>query len=363
MQHIESTYNNIKIVSHQGEQEGFGKIDFVSPGQGFISGYHLQHTNGQGFVPEQFLVEDGGRKMLFPTKSTIVHYDTETGANLGDFQVACPNSTAVTLRDVAPCKKFGNLDSQGEYGLVFVSEKSAGNLLWDVRQNQKGKLTVKEKDFLSYKKGNLQVAATSKSGHLAIGDGSGVVRLYSDPSKKGMIRAKTNIDQVSFGDPIIGMDVSADGEWVLWTTQQRIFLCNTKFRDDKNELSSGFEKRMGDNKKDVLIIQLSDSELKRMGISKDKVCFTPAKFDNSSHLGSLESIVATTCGPFIVTWKMRNLTKDYQKGRFSMAAENKDRKANIIQLEDNILTDTFGFGMCTNVLSSVLSEEIKDVRL
>ncbi len=94
--------------------------------------------------------------------------------------------------------------------------------------------------------------------------------------------AKTNLDDVAVGT-VIGVDVSADGEWVLWTARNRIYLANVLFRDSKtNEVQSGFDKSMGDQKSNVLQLQLLPEELSKMHVKEDDVCFTRARFDNGN---------------------------------------------------------------------------------
>ncbi len=117
-------------------------------------------------------------------------------------------------------------------------------------------------------------------GQLAVADKEGIVHLFSNPSD-GVVRAKTNLDQFSGLGEIIGVDVSGDGKWVLWTLRDRIFLANVEFRDPKsNAVTLGFNKPMGEAKSDVLELRLQPDELARIGITAEQVNFAPAKFDN-----------------------------------------------------------------------------------
>jgi hypothetical protein len=43
-------------------------------------------------------------------------------------------------------------------------------------------------------------------------------------------------------DPIIGVDVSKDGEWALWTTKEYLAVAKLSFQDKNADVVSGFEK-------------------------------------------------------------------------------------------------------------------------
>ena len=369
MANIQNTKaQNIKVITTQD-----GKVNFVSPGVGFIEGYSLHHKDNSLVQPKKFILEQSGRKIVLLSqdrKKPVVLVDTETGANLGDFQVSCPN-TSLNLLDFTPSRKWSNLDSESQFGYLFVSDKTLGNTLWDVRQNGKT-ISLKKDDSISYSKAKFSVSATSTSGQIAIGDKKGVVRLFSESGKKKkMVRAKTNLHQFATNEAIIGIDVSADGKWVLWTVKNQIFLCNTEFQDSKGERTTGFEQRMGKDKKNTLVIQLTQQDLQNLQMNAKDVSFTPAKFDNSpqSFAGSFEKIITTTCGPYVLTWKMRNVMKDYQKKRWTYKSATDpyykvDRKVNIIRLENNIVADTFGYGNFSGMLSGLVPPTlVQDVQL
>ncbi len=128
------------------------------------------------------------------------------------------------------------------------------------------------------------VSCNSMSGQLAVADKEGIVHLFSNPSD-GVVRAKTNLDQFSGLGEIVGVDVSGDGKWVLWTTRDRILLANVEFRDSKsNQLTSGFSKPMGEAKSDILELRLLPDEMAQLGLKPEQINFVPAKFDNGAFL-------------------------------------------------------------------------------
>jgi hypothetical protein len=45
-------------------------------------------------------------------------------------------------------------------------------------------------------------------------------------------------------DPVIGVDVSNDGEWVIWTTKEYVAVVNVTFQDENLNVLNGFHHSM-----------------------------------------------------------------------------------------------------------------------
>src|ERR1700710_1392874 len=96
-----------------------------------------------------------------------------------------------------------------------VDPRLSGNKLVDANMKQYASKT----GFTS--------ATTTEKGYIAIGSEKGDIRLYD---RLGVI-AKTNLP--ALGDPIIGLDVSADGRWVLATSKNYLLLVDNLQKSGK----------------------------------------------------------------------------------------------------------------------------------
>lgn len=127
-------------------------------------------------------------------------------------------------------------------------------------------VVITEKSEVPGKRGaRFTAVATTGRGDIVAGMNTGELKLFSKP-EGGWTRAKTNLTQLSA--PVTGpspfpssssvlhrplssrqlrrsaaVDVSFDGEWVLWTTKEFLALMSVKFRDEKSgRFLTGFEK-------------------------------------------------------------------------------------------------------------------------
>jgi hypothetical protein len=85
-----------------------------------------------------------------------------------------------------------------------------------------------ESEFKQYAgKNDFSAAATTASGKLAVASNKGDIRLFD---KLGKI-AKTALP--ALGDAIIGVDVTADGRWLIATCKTYLLLIDTLIGDGK----------------------------------------------------------------------------------------------------------------------------------
>ena len=85
-------------------------------------------------------------------------------------------------------------------------------------------------------------------GNLAIGSKDGAIRLYKQVGQS----AKTLLP--GLGQPILYVDVSLDGKWVLATTKTYLCVLPTFIQGEEK---GGFEKSIGKNKPAPTKLQLS----------------------------------------------------------------------------------------------------------
>jgi hypothetical protein len=156
------------------------------------------------------------------------------------------------------------------------------------------------------------------------------------------INAKTHIP--ALGEPIIGLDVSADGRWVLATCRTYLLLIDALQKEGKNEGKLGFEKSFGKDSK---------PQPRRLGLTPAHVAqfqhetgvplsFTPARFNIGE--GSTETSIITATGPFVVTWNLKKVLRG-----------SKDPYA-IKRYSEEVMADNFRYGSDKNVVVALPNE-------
>ncbi|KAH7831862.1 putative protein involved in vacuole import and degradation [Monocercomonoides exilis] len=236
---------------------------------------------------------------------------------------------------------------------------------------------------------NLLCEASTMNGCIVSGSAKGDLRFFDESLKN---RAKT---MMSVGpEAIIGIDVSADGEWVVATTQTCLLVVPTLL-SASTEASpiSCFTKSMPREDKarlQVRRLELSYRDVMRLG---GRVCFTPAKFDDEGWVTMMltqkdregsnsskkeegkeekkrrsmevgfddeggegrampkERAIVTTSGPFIITWNMRRVKQgkvtDYQMKRMPQIVVDGDfstsrtlsQKGIVVAMENDVTVE------------------------
>jgi hypothetical protein len=187
-------------------------------------------------------------------------------------------------------------------------------------------------------KNDFSAAATTEKGFIAVASNKGDIRLFD---RLG-INAKTHIP--ALGESIIGLDVSADGHWVLATCRTYLLLIDAIQKDGKNQGKLGFERSFAKDSK---------PQPRRLGLKPEHVAqfrhetgeplvFTPARF-NTGIDSNVTSIITAT-GPFIVTWNLKKVL-----------AGGKDTYA-IKRYGEKVMADNFRFGSDKNVIVALPNE-------
>jgi hypothetical protein len=187
-------------------------------------------------------------------------------------------------------------------------------------------------------KNAFSAAATTEKGHIAVASEKGDIRLFD---RLG-INAKTLIP--ALGDPIIGMDVSADGRWVLATTRTYLLLIDALQKGGKNDGKLGFEKSFAkDDKPQPRRLALTPAHVAQFQHeTKAPISFTTARFNTG--LDNTETTVITATGPFIVTWSLKKVL-----------ANRKD-PYNIKRYAEEVKADNFKFGSDKNLIVALPNE-------
>lgn len=212
------------------------------------------------------------------------------------------------------------------------------NALYRIDPRLSGNKIV-DSDLKQYTSKNaFSAAATTEKGYIAVASDKGDIRMFD---RLG-VRAKTQIP--ALGEPIIGLDVSADGHWVLATCRTYLLLIDALQHTGKNEGKLGFERSFAkDSKPQPRRLGLAPSHVAQFQYeTKAPLAFTPARFNTG--LDDKETSIITATGPFIVTWNMKKLLRG-----------NKDPYT-IKRYEEEVKADDFKYGSDKNVIVALPNE-------
>ncbi|KAF2436058.1 VID27-domain-containing protein [Tothia fuscella] len=273
----------------------------------------VQTPGGKLFSPGKVMLHQGDSNMILQNPdnpNAVYRMDLEVGKVVDEWKI----HDDIPINTFAPENKFAQMtDQQTFLGLSHntmyrVDPRLSGNKLVDT-------------DMKSYtSKTAFTTAATTDKGYIAIGSSNGDVRLFD---RLG-VRAKTSLP--ALGDPIVGLDVSADGRWVLATTKTYLLLVDSQQIDGKFEGKLGFEVAFPkDSKPQPRRLALTPAHVAQFQHeTKQPISFTPAKFNTGPE--TEETTIVTATGPFIVSWSMKKLLRG-QKDPYSIKRYGEDVKA------------------------------------
>lgn len=260
--------------------------------------------------------------------NSLYRMDLEYGKIVDEWKV----HDDIPVNTFAPESKFAQ--NTGEQTFLGLSR----NALYRIDPRLAGtKLVDSElKQYVS--KNDFSAAATTDKGYIAVASNKGDIRMFD---RLG-INAKTHIP--ALGEPIIGLDVSADGRWVLATCRTYLLLIDAMQKTGKNEGKLGFEKSFGkDSKPQPRRLGLTPSHVAQFQHeTKAPLSFTTARFNTGEGLSETSIITAT--GPFIVTWNMKKVLRG-SKDPYSIKRYSEEVKA-----------DNFKYGSDKNVIVALPNE-------
>ncbi|KAM0791670.1 hypothetical protein ACM66B_000470 [Microbotryomycetes sp. NB124-2] len=298
------------------QRDGGKKLKFVT------SIVNLATPDGKkGFTPKKIMLHNQDTSMILQNPlapGALYRLDLNTGKVVDEYKV----SDDIDVTNFLPDAKFAQTTQQQTFiglshnSLFRIDPRLSGNKLVD-------------SEFKQYAtKNDFSVATTTASGHLAVASNKGDIRLFDKLGKN----AKTALP--ALGDPILGIDVTADGRYVLATCKTYLLLIDTQIPEGAGRYggSLGFDRSFPANQKPTpKKLQLRPEHVAHMQEqSREGVSFTPAKFN--AGLDSTERTIVTSSGPYIVAWNFRHVkqgvTNQYTIRRFS----------------ENIVADQFRFG-------------------
>lgn len=191
---------------------------------------------------------------------SLYKMDLEVGKVVEEWKV----HDAIEVSHIAPDSKFAQMThtqtlvGASHNGLFRIDPRISGNKLVD-------------EQFKQYTtKAAFSGVATTSAGHVAVASEKGDVRLFDTIGKI----AKTALP--ALGDPIIGVDVTASGRWVVATCKTHLYVIDTLIRDGKFAGRYGFERSFPANSRPVpKRLQLKPEHVAFM---RCEPSFTPARF-------------------------------------------------------------------------------------
>lgn len=286
---------------------------------------------GKLMNPKKVMLHSEDRDLILqneidPTK--LYRMDLEYGKVVDEWNV----HDDIPVVTFAPENKFAQMTSEQTF--LGISH----NALYRIDPRLSGNKLVNS-DMKQYtSKNDFSAVATTEKGYIAVASNKGDIRLFD---RLG-IRAKTQLP--ALGDPISGIDVSADGRWILGTTKNYILLVDAQQKDGKNEGKLGFEKGFAaDSKPKPRRLALTPEHVAQFYHETGKpVSFTPAKFNTGEN--AEETSIITATGPYIIEWNLKRILR-------GMKASYK-----IKRYDEEVKADDFKFGSDKNVIVALPNE-------
>ncbi|GAB1317891.1 Vacuolar import and degradation protein 27 [Madurella fahalii] len=291
----------------------------------------VETPDGELFSPKKVMLHNEDRNLILQKDSDpnkLYRMDLEYGKVVDEWKV----HEDIPVVTFAPENKFAQMTHEPTFlgisrnALYRVDPRLSGNKLVDAQLKQ----YVSKNDF--------SAIATTEKGYIAVASNKGDVRLFD---RLG-INAKTHIP--ALGEPIIGLDVSADGRWVLATCRTYLLLVDALQKSGKNEGKLGFEKPFAaDAKPQPRRLALTPEHVAQFAYETGKgVSFTPAKFNTGE--GAEETSIITATGPYIIEWSLKKVLNG--------------RKAPYLikRYTDDVKADDFKFGTDKNVIVALPHE-------
>lgn len=191
--------------------------------------------------------------------SALYSMDIEVGKMVEEWKI----HDDVQVDHIAPINKFA--PTTGVQTIVGASHN--GIFMIDPRLSDTKLVESQFKQYVS--KNKFSGVATTSSGQVAVASEKGDIRLFDSIGKN----AKTALPPL--GDPIIGIDTTADGRWVVATTKTYLLLIDTLIGDGRYAGSLGFDRSFpADARPEPRRLRLKPEHAQYTG----EVSFSPAKY-------------------------------------------------------------------------------------
>ena len=208
------------------------------------------------------MLHDQDSKMVIMNPSnpnSLFNMDIERGKIVEEWKV----HDDVQVDHIAPDSKFAQMTP--EQTLIGASHNALFRI--DPRISGTKMVDSQYKQYVS--KNKFSGVTTTASGKLAVASEKGDIRLFDSIGKN----AKTALHPL--GDPILGIDATADGRWIVATTKTYLLLIDTLIGQGKYTGSLGFDRSFPADAKPIpRRLQLRAEHVAYMD---HNVSFTPAR--------------------------------------------------------------------------------------
>ncbi|KAG5438957.1 hypothetical protein PCANB_002287 [Pneumocystis canis] len=281
----------------------------------------VQTPKGKSFQPSKIMLHNEDSEMILQNPDelhNLYQMDLEYGKVVNEWKI----DDDISVLNFTPESKFAQMTA--EKTLLGISHNSLFRIDPRLPKNK-----IVENELKQYViRNDFSVAATTEKGYIAVASNKGDIRLFDRVG----INAKTALP--ALGEPIIGIDVSADGKWILATCKSYILLIDSTIKEGKNQGKLGFEKSFGkDTKPRPKRLQLNPVHIAMM---QGHISFTPAKFNTGKDIE--EKTIVTSSGPYVISWELSRVIK------------GETDKYKIRQYSDEVKADNFKFGTDKNVI-------------
>ncbi|THV08487.1 VID27 cytoplasmic protein [Dendrothele bispora CBS 962.96] len=270
---------------------------------------------GKEFKPKNVMLHDQDTKMILMNPSdpnSLYNMDIERGKVVEEWKV----HDDIAVDHIAPDNKFAQ--TTPEQTLVGASH----NALFRIDPRVSG-IKMVDSQYKQYTgKNKFSGVTTTASGKLAVASEKGDIRLFDSIGKN----AKTALPPL--GDPILGIDTTADGRWIVATTKTYLLLIDTLIGEGRYAGSLGFDRSFPANAKPIpRRLQLRNEHVAYMN---HDISLTPARFNMGE--GQEENAIVTSTGQFVIAW-------DFAKVKKGLLDRYEIKK-----YEDHVVQDNFKFG-------------------
>lgn len=247
--------------------------------------------SGKGFRPLKMMLHNQDAQMVLmdpSNKNAVYNMDLEYGKIVEEWKV----HDDVQVNNVVANSKYAQMTAEktmighSHNGIYRIDPRLSGNKLVD-------------SEFKQYaSKNDFSVAATDSKGRLAVASNKGDIRLFDSIGKN----AKTALP--ALGDPILGIDVSADGRYIIATCKTYLLLIDTLIGSGRYQGQLGFDRSFpADAKPQPKRLTLKPSHVAYMGSA---ISFSPARFNTGS---DQETSIVTSTGAYVVSWSFKDVKK------------------------------------------------------
>ncbi|KAH7920171.1 VID27-domain-containing protein [Leucogyrophana mollusca] len=297
--------NNIGVFNHSGDNQ----VKYYAT----IS--KIATPKGKEFKPHEVMLHDQDSKMILMNPlepHSLYNMDIERGKVVEEWKI----HDDITVDHIAPDNKFAQ--TTREQTLVGASH----NALFRVDPRISGNKMVDSQYKQYVSKNKFSGVATTESGKLAVASEKGDIRLFDSIGKN----AKTALPPL--GDPILGIDVTANGRWIVATTKTYLLLIDTLIGEGRYAGNLGFDRSFPANAKPMpRRLQLRAEHVAYMN---HDINFATARFNTGE--GQEENAIVTATGQYVIAWDFAKV----KKGQLD--------KYEIKKYEDMVVQDNFKFG-------------------